>query len=1519
MRNSFCERDDRLDEVLAGYLSAVARGERPDPQQLLDCHPDLAEDLKAFLAEQENFARRVAPLRAVAQAAVCAADVKTTPEQRPIGTKTAGWTIPGYEILEELGRGGMGVVYKARQLNPPRLVAIKMILAGEHADEQELARFKAEAEALAALQHPNIVQVFEVGTYEGRPYFSLEYVAGGSLNKKLNGTPRAARQSAQLIETLARTVHAAHQAGVIHRDLKPANVLIGQEWTLKLTDFGLAKRLGGPSGNTPSGAMIGTPSYMAPEQASGRAKAVGPEADVYALGAILYELLTGRPPFTAATQMEIILQVLANEPVPPQRLNSAVPRDLETICLKCLQKEAGKRYPTAEGLAEDLRRFLHGEPILARPVGAVGRLWRWGRRNPAVASLTGLVATVLVVASIVASSLAVWALGERDRADRSRSDLAETNTQLTQANVKLTDALGRVEVQRNIAISEGTRANENARHALARQLAAQAELLRKQRVDLLPRSVLLAVASLKLDPTVEADQTLRHGLQLLPRLRVRMNHANSLRVYQNQASGSPREYQTGEELLLFDPHGKHLAALSGDGVRVWETASGQEILHIDPLFLALGYDSRGKYLCGAGSRAASLWPADGGKEVHTITYPTGATALALSPEGNRLAVADLKGIVRVWDLPGGMERARFDAGCFIPALTFSRDGNLLAVAESARVGIWDVASARLQRGLDHEQVAQMLAWSPDGRLFATCTCSEVRVWNTADWQPSFRWSLTGKSGGPPQTLAFSPRSHLLAMGGGGGARVWQVSDWKERFRLDRPLRQIGFSHDDRFCAGAGGRGIRIWKTDSWEEVSAIPWLKDRLGDFRDLTFSPDDQTVVVCGVRDIALWSWQGQGNVTVVNEVSTWAFSPTRKEAAALGHFGGGVYRLDDRLSPAGSLGRAGLYDGSVHAVGFSPDGDHVAIRQGEVLHRTGIGPGGKHINESILAKENADSPRVWHLKTRRAVLGRERDSVLAKITFHTTQETVAALPWEKERTIESPGGRYSVTVNDDWARVLEKASGKERVRVRHGGWITAVEFSADGNHLLTAAEDRTARVWSLESGAELVRMVHDDKVTALACSPDSRWVASASADGMAWIWPAEASADVARLPHESAIVSHSFTLSGAADRLVTITTGTQVNGAMIRSGNKPRAHLWDLQRWTKLATLPAPEPVGQLVVSGDGRSVATWDRSSGLRVLELQTGRERAQIQVGPANAHRVNAFFSTDGHYIATSASSFNRTPGRFGVHNLVQVWEVATGRELLSVNPVQAITYMSFSPDNRYVAGASGVFPAKEREVLVWEIASGRLIQRLPHEDGTLGTYFTPDGKHLITWTVSVFRTWNVSSWSEVDRMTAGRRLTGFGFSPDGRYLALATGSRKMRDARFLVSLWEIASGKKPLEVPQEDEVGAIAFTPDGKHFATAYGKLLPEPNDRSVRVWDTMTGQETARLMPPGIVLDLAFSARGRHLLTGGSDGQVRAWSWSPADMIAEARSRLRRNLTPEERARYFPKGSKYEKTYPDLP
>ncbi len=461
--------EDALSNLLSLWQHEQEEGRDLSPVLLCRDHPELLPELQRRI---EAIRQMNQFLQGLDRARSSGLDEQATNAEQTLESSGGRDTVPvpvsvqpaGYEILGELGRGGMGVVYQARQVKLNRVVALKMIRAAGLAGSDELARFRTEAEAVARLQHPNIVQVFEVGEHEGRPYFSLEFCSGGSLDKKLAGSPLPAEEAARLVELLAQAMQAAHQANVIHRDLKPANVLLSADGTPKITDFGLAKKLD-EAGQTQTGAVMGTPSYMAPEQAEGN-RVVGPACDIYALGAILYECLTGRPPFKAATLSDTMMQVLHQEPVSPRQLNAQVPRDLETVCLKCLEKEPTRRYLSAAALADDLHRFLAGETVKARPVGTWERAWRWARRRPAVSGL--LAAVVLVSAAGVAGMITLYraALLERDRAVGQEQEAA-TERDRAFAQEKLTAS------ERDRALQAEARAAASAREA--QDQAARAE------------------------------------------------------------------------------------------------------------------------------------------------------------------------------------------------------------------------------------------------------------------------------------------------------------------------------------------------------------------------------------------------------------------------------------------------------------------------------------------------------------------------------------------------------------------------------------------------------------------------------------------------------------------------------------------------------------------------------------------------------------------------------------------------------------------------------------------------------------------------------------------------------------------------------------------------------------------------------------------------------------------------------------------------------------------------------------
>jgi hypothetical protein len=436
-------RELHVNEVIAAYLAEADRGHAPDRAEVLARHPDLAPELEAFFADRDRFVRAAAPLASPP----AGADAETLAPSPATGDPTLGTVryFGDYELLRELARGGMGVVFKARQVSLNRTVALKMILAGQLASPADVQRFHAEAEAAANLDHPNIVPIYEVGQHQGQHYFSMKLVEGGSLVQAVPQLVKDPQAAAQLLVKVARAVHYAHQRQILHRDLKPGNVLLDRDGQPHVTDFGLAKEIEGGRGLTQPGAIVGTPEHMAPEQAQAR-KGLSTAADVYGLGAVLYALLTGRPPFQGGTPLDTLMQVIEREPPLPRTFDPRVDRDLETICLKCLEKEPEKRFGSAGALADDLERWLKGEPIQARRTSTAERVRKWARR-PALALLSAALTALLLLSVTLAIRYAITTRNLQDT-ERARATEERLRGEAERANERAETALSLSRVMR---------------------------------------------------------------------------------------------------------------------------------------------------------------------------------------------------------------------------------------------------------------------------------------------------------------------------------------------------------------------------------------------------------------------------------------------------------------------------------------------------------------------------------------------------------------------------------------------------------------------------------------------------------------------------------------------------------------------------------------------------------------------------------------------------------------------------------------------------------------------------------------------------------------------------------------------------------------------------------------------------------------------------------------------------------------------------------------------------------------
>jgi len=570
-----------------------------------------------------------------------------------------------YEIDRELARGGMGVVFRARQISLNRPVALKMILAGQLADETDVKRFYIEAEAAAHLDHPGIVPIYEVGQHDGQHFFSMAFVEGRSLAERLTDGPMPAREAASLLLEVAGAIEYAHRQGVIHRDLKPANILLAGDGRPRVTDFGLAKRVRADDGLTGSGQVMGTPSYMPPEQAGGKRGDVGPAADVYALGATLYCMVTGRPPFQGATAMDTVLQVLSDEPVPPRRLNASVPLDLETICLKCLAKEQARRYGSAAALGDDLRRYLGGEPILARPVSDWERAAKWTRRNPILSGAIGTAAAALVAVAVIA---VLYAGRQRH--------FAEARLKATQEITGLANNL-----EKSLKESNRVLATRNFDRA---QAAFEKEQIGPGLLWMIESWRSAAAAG---DPTWE--HAARANLAAWQPYHVRLRDVLS--------------YADSVDAVAFSPDGRTIATGSDDGTaRLWDAATGQAIgspfQHASTV-QAVAFSPDGKtLLTGCEDKTARLWNAATLQPIGSpIRHADVVRSVAFSPDGKAILTGCGDKTARLWDAatlqPVGSPIQHTST---VQAVAFSPDGKTLLTGTGRAMAayLWDAVTAR---------------------------------------------------------------------------------------------------------------------------------------------------------------------------------------------------------------------------------------------------------------------------------------------------------------------------------------------------------------------------------------------------------------------------------------------------------------------------------------------------------------------------------------------------------------------------------------------------------------------------------------------------------------------------------------------------------------------------------------------------------------------------------------------------------------------------------------------------------
>jgi eukaryotic-like serine/threonine-protein kinase len=1157
--------------------------------------------------------------------------------------------LPGYEVQEVLGRGGMGVVYKARHHRLNRPVALKMLLAGAYAPPEELERFLRGAEFEAALRHANIVQVYDVGNLNGLPYVTMEFVEGGNLAQKLAGTPLSAAQAAALVATLAEAVQAAHDGGIVHRDLKPANVLITANGTPKITDFGLARRLEHGAGLTLSGAALGTPSYMAPEQARGQRDSIGPATDLYGLGAILYEILTGRPPFRSDTPAATLQQVLSEEPVPPSRLNPRVPRDLDTICLKCLEKEPRKRYATAADLAAELGRFLEHKPVLARPVGPLGRLTRWGQRNPVPAML----ASFLLLTGVISLAAIVWQWRQAEQARAAESVHAQSeaaaNAAAQRDRMKAENARLQAEhVSARLVLDRGQALCERgeigpgllwlARGLEQAEAAADADLIPAFRANLAAWAERLDVSQVS-PPMMSSVLTLAFhpdGRRLLVGQFANLGNKEGPGVARLwdprtwQLLGHAIEHPGGVRAAQFSPDGRLIVTGGEDATaRLWDTDTRQMI---------------GRPLAHAGRVYSAAFAPDG----RTFATGSAAPSAAVAPDRRTLATGvgpTPAGAARIWDTATGQPLTPpLRHGYPVRGLAFSPDGKTLLTGCGAggtddvlggEARSWDVASGRSAGPvLVHSDPVLAVAFLRDGRTVLTTSVDGlVRQWDC----------LTGERLNTPlrhsiavAAAALSPNGRSLLTGGG---------DWYRERRLAR-LRGIEVANPAITQAAAAC----LWDIDTGTIVGG-PWAHSDY--VAAVAFQPDGKGFAT-GTRD---------------GYVRMWTFKP---------------------LQPSHSQ----VLNGIIVSAAFSQDGRYLVV--------------GRNIGKiGAVSLLDVATGKIRDLLPGQAASVEAGTDGLNRRSQRAGPPSAAAAPGDVVGSIHcvscGPDGTVAMTSSDGRVRLWELTTGRQICPPTDLGGVTDTRlvFSSDGHRFVTSSKDGAVQVWETATGKPIgPPLVGSGSASVAVFSPDGQVVATAGKARIIELWDAASGRSRTRSPELGgeiralAFSRDGRTLLAGHDRYVSLleaSTGYPLGPPLEHGGS----FVWELEfsrDGTRFLTVagddyrkvgsvqvceadggrPLGPPMPYLVAlkaatfHPGGRLIATGDLEGNARLWDAKSGAPVGPVMAQAGAIHTIA--FSPDGRTFAVGgrdgALTLWHVPEEIpGEPERIRIWvQSITGQEL-----------------------------------------------------------------------------------------------------------------------------------------------------------------------------------------------------------------------------------------------------------------
>jgi len=979
-----------------------------------------------------------------------------------------------YQFLEEIARGGMGIVYKDRQVSLDRVVAVKMLLFGQYTSQEFVHRFRIEASAAASLQHPNIVAIHEVGVHQGQHYFAMDFVDGPNLAQFVRNEPLPAKRAAMYAKTIAEAIQFAHQRRILHRDLKPSNILIDSSDQPRITDFGLAKRLAEDSELTLTGQVLGSPNYMPPEQASGRRERFGPPSDVYSIGAILYYALTARPPCVGETLADTLQQVLHKEPVALRLLTPNVPADLETICLKCLQKEPSRRYATAQELADELGRFLRDEPILARPVTRVERAWRWCRRNPTLARSLTLVLLLLLALGIGSPIAALRIRGAQQDAEE---NLYVKNIHQAIEAINNDDLVGSKELQRAIEQSPSQQA---IRGWEWRYLANRS---RPEQLKILGRHDSW-FAELAVSPDRRRLATISEdGMTRVWDLATERMSAEWLAHF----SPMKNEPDWPRHSVVFTPDGSTLITSGNDqAIRFWTTSNPiqqtQQITNLPVTVNRLAISPDGHLLAGQGeSQEVYIWRLNKSAPELATTFKTDfsvPSGISFSPDNGVLLVGWADQHIMRYDL-SDLEHPREIAPLIgaAPPFTFSKDGRWLATAGPSRHVVRRWIWSDLTRLPDLSVQGGMVdgfAFSPDTRLLvAGLYGGQINAWEVTNRAPQAATVLHGHEE-PVLSVAFGLRGdqlRLLSIGCDKTIRLWNPFVERDEMvlRLGTPVLAVEVSRDGKYFATVTRTPIppgekkapkmytlQLWDWKARSRQASVNF--DGKGYAPRIVFSPNTQRVAVTAYGELTFYrvpSLQFEKRAGF----RSLAFSPHEDWLAYIGNHG--------------IVKRASL------------DAAESLLVSGDNFERIALSP-----DSRILAGSTEfGSIGLWDARDGRHIKELPGHTLrVPALSFTADGKTLISAGWD---------GRLGI-----WD--LETPAQSKFLR-GHNNDFTCAVVSRDGRTIATGGDDSMVRLWNVSHRQEIaVLQGHSDTVNSLAFSGDGEWLVSGSDDGTVRFWHA-------------------------------------------------------------------------------------------------------------------------------------------------------------------------------------------------------------------------------------------------------------------------------------------------------------------------------------------------------------------------------------------------------------------------------